>query len=43
MKDIIKDFKDEGFSLREWVIYGVLAPLGLIAVCLVASLFDSFF
>ena len=40
MKDIIKDFREEGYTLREWVIYGVLAPVGLVALCLLASIFE---
>lgn len=43
MKDIIKDFKDEGYSLRECIIYGVVAPLALIALCLLASYIESIF
>ena len=40
MNDIIKDFKDEAYTLRQWIIYGVCLPVGLVALCLLASLFD---
>ena len=28
-----QDYKAEGFSLVEWVVYGVVAPLVLILLC----------
>ena len=28
-----QDYKEEGFSLGEWVVYGVVAPLVLILLC----------
>ena len=32
--EILKqDYKAEGFSLGEWVVYGVVAPLVLILLC----------
>lgn len=33
MREIIKDFKREGFSRMEAVIFGVVFPIGLVTVC----------
>ena len=41
MNDIIKDFRNEGFTLREFIKYGIIAPLGLIAFCLLASFIQT--
>lgn len=40
MNDFIKDFKNEGYTLREWIIYGVIAPTVFIVVAILASVFD---
>ena len=37
MNDIIKDFMSEGFTKQELVKYGIIAPMVLIALCLIAS------
>lgn len=41
MKDFIKimmkDILSENFTRREYVIYGVIAPMVLIAVCMLAG------
>ena len=39
MNDIIKDFMSEGFTGKEMVKYGIIAPMVLIALCLIASVF----
>lgn len=39
MNDIIKDFRNEGFTVKEMVMYGIIAPMVLIALCLIASVF----
>lgn len=39
MNDIIKDFRNEGFTGKEMVMYGIIAPMVLIALCLIASVF----
>lgn len=39
MNDIIKDFMSEGFTSKEMVKYGIIAPMVLIALCLIASVF----
>ena len=39
MNDIIKDFRNEGFTVKEMVKYGIIAPMVLIALCLIASVF----
>lgn len=41
MKELLEDYRREGFTLREWVIYGVLYPLGLIGVVLLGGLFET--
>lgn len=38
MNDIIKDFKDEKFTMRDFVLYGIIAPAALIMVCVLASI-----
>lgn len=37
MKDLIKDFKEENFTLREWLIYGILYPSVVIFLAIVLS------
>lgn len=39
MNDIIKDFMSEGFTKQELVKYGIVAPVVLVALCLLASVF----
>ncbi len=43
MKDLLniylKDIQVENFSKRECVVYGVIAPMALVVVCLIASIF----
>jgi hypothetical protein len=39
MNDIIKDFRNESFTSKEIVKYGIIAPMVLIALCLLASVF----
>lgn len=38
MNDIIKDYMQERFSWQEWWKYGVLAPVILIILCLIAGI-----
>lgn len=33
-----KDIMSENFSLREWIVYGVVAPVVLIAGCVIAEM-----
>ena len=33
MNDIIKDFLSEKFTRRQYVVYGIVAPLVLVLVC----------
>ena len=36
--DIIKaDFKEEGFTRRDFIIYGIIYPIGFIALCIFAE------
>lgn len=41
MNDIIKDFRDECFTKKEFVKYGIIAPVVLIAICILASVFSN--
>ena len=34
---IIEDYRKENFTSKEWLVYGLLAPLALTAVCILAS------
>ena len=46
MKELIKvfdkDIKSENFSNKEIVIYGIIAPLALVAVCGLAEVIMNF-
>ena len=37
MNDIIKDYMQEVFTMKEWLKYGVLYPAALIIACLLAG------
>lgn len=39
MDDLIKDFRNESFTREEFIKYGIIAPMVLIALCLLASVF----
>ncbi|GEM_PF-2311477 len=41
MKELLEDYRREGFTLREWIIYGVLYPLGLFGAVLLGGLFET--
>jgi hypothetical protein len=30
---MMADYRSEGFSRAEWVIYGIIAPIALILIC----------
>ena len=32
-----KDYMSEGFSRKEWVIYGIIAPVVLVIGCVIAE------
>ena len=32
-----KDYLSEGFSRKEWVIYGIIAPVVLVIGCVIAD------
>ena len=36
-----KDYMSEGFSKREWVIYGIIAPVVLVIGCVIAEMIVS--
>ena len=33
-----KDYMSEGFTAREWVIYGIIAPVVLVIGCVIGEL-----
>lgn len=35
----LKDIQVESFSKRECVVYGIIAPMMLVVVCMIASIF----
>ena len=40
MNEIIADIKGEHFTRKEVAVYGLIAPLALIAACVVAELLN---
>lgn len=38
---MMKDIISENFTKREYVIYGIVAPLGLLAACVLAEVINS--
>lgn len=40
-KIMAKDFMREGFTKREWLVYGVVVPCAMIAGCLIASWIET--
>ena len=38
MKEIIDDIKAENFTKKEFVIYGVIVPLGIVVVAMIGGL-----
>ncbi len=38
MKQIIDDIKAENFTKKEFVIYGVIVPLGIVLVAMIEGL-----
>ena len=30
---VIEDYKRENFTAKEWVVYGIIAPILLIIIC----------
>ena len=41
VKDIIKDYHEENYTLREWVKYGIVYPIGFILIVGFAGWLDS--
>lgn len=41
MKIMGKDLMDEGFSTKEYVVYGVVAPIMLIAIMVLAGWLET--
>ena len=35
MKEIIDDYKSEKFTVKDWLLYGVTYPMGVIILCLI--------
>ena len=40
-KKIVDDFKEEGFTNKELIRYGIIAPPVLVIIILLSSLIDS--
>jgi hypothetical protein len=38
LKMMEKDYLTEGFSRKEWVIYGIFAPVVLVIGCVIAEM-----
>ena len=38
LKMMEKDYLTEGFSRKEWVIYGIIAPVVLVIGCVIAEM-----
>ncbi len=36
-----KDIESEDFTLREYIIYGIIAPIGLVAACVLAEVINA--
>ena len=36
-----KDIESEDFTLREYIIYGIIAPLAVIAACVLAEVINA--
>lgn len=34
---ILEDYRKEGFIRRDYIVYGILAPIALTAVCILAG------
>ena len=41
MKELIEDIRNEKFTIREYLIYGLVAPLVFVAACVVAELISQ--
>ena len=41
LKMMEKDYMSEGFSRKEWVIYGIIAPVVLVIGCVIAEWISS--
>ena len=35
---MLKDILSENFTAREYIIYGIMAPVGLVAACVLAEI-----
>lgn len=40
MKEIINDILGEKFTMREYLIYGIAAPLAFVIVCIIAGMIE---
>lgn len=38
MKQIIDDIKAENFTKKEFIIYGIIVPLGIVVVAMIGGL-----
>lgn len=37
MKEIINDYKNENFTMKEYIIYGIIIPLAMVVAVILAS------
>ena len=38
MKEIIDDIKAENFTRREFIVYGIIVPIGIVVVAMIGGL-----
>jgi hypothetical protein len=37
---IIEDYRKEGFTRRDYIKYGILAPIAFVALCIIGELLE---
>ena len=40
-KTMEKDYRDENFTKREWLVYGVIAPMALVLAMILISIVED--
>ena len=38
MKEIIDDIKAENFTMKEFIVYGIIVPMGIVVVAMIGGL-----
>jgi len=41
MKELIEDLKGEDMIIKQWMLYGLLLPLSIVAMCVVAEVINQ--